>query len=458
MMTREQVLLAQIQHLNRMGVALSNETNKDKAMENIVLGAMELTHAEGGSLYIIKDKAIHFHIVRNQSLQLAMGGTSGHAVTLAPIPLMLGKDKPNRNSVISTSLLDKQTIRIEDAYREAKFDLSGTKAFDKAHNYHSQSFLTVPLVNHEQEVIGGFQLINARDPDTGKVSAFTRADQHLAESLASQVAIILTQKQLLIEQKELFEAMMALIAKAIDEKSKYTSKHCRRVPELSFMIADAALNDTNGTFKDFTLNEDEKYELRLAAWMHDCGKLSTPEYVMDKATKLECIFDRITLIQDRFEILKRDLDIALLKQEIDKSDYTKRLQDLKNSLDLIEKLNQGGECISDQDIEQLKQIAKDFNWKDHSNQPHAWINDEELMNLCISRGTLNQQEREKIKNHVVVTLKMLDVLPLPKYLRNLPDIAGSHHERIDGSGYPRGLTGDQMTVQDKIIAINYIFS
>ena len=453
----EQHLLAQIKLLNEIGISLSRETNKEKVLEAIVAGAMHLTNADGGSLYLLKNKQAEFSIVKNKSLHLNIGGDTKVKHQFTPIALYHKNGKPNYNNVIAASLLTNKTINIKDAYRHKKYDLSGTKAFDKKTHYRSQAFLTVPLINHDGVVLGGFQLINPIDQRTKKAAFFSPNDQRIIESLASQAAIMLTQKQLLQEQKELFEAVVQLIAKTIDEKSIYTSGHCRRVPVISLMLADAAQQTQEGALKNFVLTDDEKEELRIAAWMHDCGKLSTPEAVMDKSTKLHTIFDRINLMQLRYEILRRDLEIQHLKNQITQKEYQEKQDRLKSELAFIEKANVGGEAMSPADLQRLQAIAADYHWDDVAGKSLPWINAEELMNLSIVRGTLNDEERAIISNHVSVTLKMLAVLPWPKYLKNLPEIAGSHHEKINGTGYPRRLNGKQMSVQAKIIAVADVF-
>lgn len=453
----EQSLDARIKLLNKIGTSLSRETNKEKVLEKIVEGAMYLTNADGGSLYLLKGKEAQFSIVKNKSLRLNIRNAETLGDKFLPISLYHKGGKPNYNNVIAASLLENKTINIKNAYRNTKYDLAGTKAFDKKTNYHSQAFLTVPLIDHDGVILGGFQLINPINPRTKKVTFFSPSDQKIVESLASQVSIILTQKKLLQEQKELFEAMIKLIAKAIDEKSIYTGGHCQRVPVISLMLADAAEQEKEGPLKKFSLTDEEREELRIASWMHDCGKLSTPEAVMDKATKLQKIFDRIALVEARYEILLRDLQIQHMQKKIDPNEYQKKQKQLKEELELIKRSNIGGETMTPEDLQRLKSIATSYRWQNEMGQPQPWLDDEELQDLSILRGTLNDAERQTISNHVSVTLKMLDVLPWPKYLKNLPEIAGSHHEKVNGTGYPRHLTGKQMSVQARIIAIADVF-
>ena len=357
-----------------------------------------------------------------------------------------------------------ETVNVLDAYDSEEFDFSGTRDFDKRTGYRSTSFLTVPMRNHEDEVTGVLQLINAKSPD-GEPMAFTEADQLVVESLASQAAIALTKKRLLDEQRELFEAFIELIAAAIDDKSPYTGGHCRRVPELTMMLANAAAEVDYGPLKDFTMSDDDRYELRIAGWLHDCGKVTTPEYVVDKATKLETIYDRVHVVNARFGVLKRDAEIAALKAQMNAGEeqreaIEKKLQEtldnLEDDREFIARCNIGGEFMEEAHKARVRRIAK-HRYVNQTGEERALLSDEEIQNLTIARGTLTSEEREIINYHIVATIKMLEQLPYPKHLRRVPEFAGGHHERMDGNGYPQGLTRDEMSVQARVMGIADIF-
>lgn len=338
------------------------------------------------------------------------------------------------------------------------------RATDKKLNYYSQSFLTIPLRNHEKKTIGVLQLINALDEKTGKIIAFSEEKISLAESLASQAAITLTQQELIQAQKNLFEAMIQLIARTIDEKSKYTSKHCSRVPIITLMLAEAAEQADNGYYKDFHLTHEEFEELRISAWLHDCGKIVTPVHIVDKATKLEEIYDRIEVIDLRLEILKRDLKIELLEKLIHalpeeknilQNNYQIMAQSLDEAKHFLHTVNLGGEFLTDADKDKIKLLAK----KNFilNGEMQTLLSEKDVKNLCISRGTLNDDDRAIINNHVSITKRMLSILPYPDYLKNVANIAGCHHERFDGKGYPNGLKGDEISIQSRMLAIADIF-
>jgi len=457
-----------LNELNQIGIALSAEKDQTRLLELILIQAMDLSDADGGTLYLRNEhNRLEFVIMHNRSLNLHKGGTSGVKIDLPPVPLMDQHGHPNNNLVVTWAALNGKTANIADVYGDdIAFDFSGTRQFDKKLGYHSTSFLTVPMVNHENEIIGVLQLINATDEKTGQTIAFSPLVQQLVESLASQAAVTITNKTLIDAQKNLFDSFIQLIANAIDEKSPYTAGHCRRVPIITNMLADAACRTKTGPLADFYMTEAEKYELEVAAWLHDCGKITTPEYVVDKSTKLETIFDRIHLVDTRFEILKRDkiIDALLTKLGFERdldafinSDEALRQQikSLASDREYVHQCNIGGESMSEQDRSKIEQIATE-KWH-NGNNTVPLLSDEEVRNLKIERGTLTIAEREIINNHVSVTIKMLEALPYPKHLRRVPEYAGGHHEKIDGTGYPNKLTGTQMSIPARIVAIADIF-
>ncbi len=463
-------MLNQLERLNAIGVALSSEHDNSRLLEVILLGAKELTNADGGTLYTVtEDGKLKFEIMRTQSLGIAMGGTTGKPIPFSPLPLYIEKDKPNVNMVAAYSVINAKTVNISDAYLAEGFDFSGTRKFDEKTGYRSQSFLTVPMKNHENEIIGVLQLINAIDPKTKEIVAFTQAHQRLVESLASQAAVALTNHNLIDGLKNLFESFIKIIADAIDEKSPYTGGHCQRVPELTIMLAEAAIKANKGPFRDFSLTEKEFYELKIAAWLHDCGKVITPESVMDKATKLETIFDRIQLIDQRFELLKAQRKIAYLHMLLESSspNNTANMKAVQEDLSVINKqldedrafirhINIGSESMSLEDQQRVKKIAK-YEFTNDKGKPDKFLTDNEVYNLTIIRGTLTKEERAIINNHINVTINMLESLPYPKDLSRVPEYAGGHHERMDGKGYPKGLTRDQMSIPARIMGVADIF-
>src|SRR3954449_2594522 len=324
-------LVQRLDQLNAIGASLSAERDIDRLLEAILTAAKTITRADGGTLYrVTEEKSLRFEIVRTSSLKYYLGGSTGNPVPFYPIQLY--KDgKPNQTMVAAQAALTGKTINIADAYTAEGFDFTGTRAFDAKTGYRSKSFLTVPMRNHEGETIGVLQLINAVDPLSGEIVAFSASDQRLAESLASQAAVALTNRMLINQLETLFESFISLINGAIDEKSPYTGGHCQRVPVLTMLLAEAVNDTRQGPLSDFHMSEKDRYELKIAGLLHDCGKVTTPVHVVDKASKLETIFDRIELIDTRFEVLKRDVEIQWLRREIDDLHKRERLRELDDA-------------------------------------------------------------------------------------------------------------------------------
>ena len=471
----EQIMSQSLVSVISIGTALSNERDINCLLEAIMVAAKSITHADGGTLYLTDAdrKSLRFEIMRNDSLGTAMGGTSGKPIDFPNLPLRKENGEPNNAMVAAYVAIHGETVNIADAYEADGFDFSGTRRFDQSTGYRSKSFLTVPMHNHEKEIIGVLQLINSVDPDTGRVMPFSVSDQRLAESLASQAAIALSNRQLILQLEELFVAFINLINLAIDEKSPYTAGHCVRVPILTMMLAEAALEvaaEPGHPLAGFAMDERDLHELKIAGMLHDCGKITTPVHVVDKATKLEAIHDRIHEVDTRFEVLKRDVENAQLRAQLalrtqrDAAAEARLAEAASAALALIEedrefirRSNAGGEFMRDADLARIQAIAEKYSWHDASGRLVRLLSAEEAESLSIRAGTLTAAERETINHHIVATIRMLEQLPWSKNLKNVPAYAGCHHERMDGKGYPRGLKREDMPVQARIIGVADIF-
>jgi HD-GYP domain-containing protein (c-di-GMP phosphodiesterase class II) len=468
-------LFRRLEQLNGIGAALSQEKDIDRLLREILLAAKAITRADAGTLYRMEPSdegpRLRFEIMMNDSLRI------DKEIPFYPVNL-IGKDgKPNTKMVAAYAALTGETVNVADAYTEEGFDFSGTRNFDRKTGYRSKAFLTVPMKDHQAEIIGVLQLINSKDPVTGDIGPFSDADQRLAESLASQAAIALTNRKLINDLEMLFKSFIGLINKAIDEKSEYTGKHCKNVPELTLMLADAVNETLDGPLSSFKMTDADRYELEIAGLLHDCGKVTTPVHVVDKRTKLETIFDRIHLVDTRFEVLKRDLEIAAMKEKLDllrapeMSEVAMRerrlaqiddalgraARQLESDREFLRKCNVGGESMSQEAQERVVRIGTGRKWTDSSGSTSDFLTVDELKNLTIARGTLTQEERETINYHIKATIDMLAALPWPKHLKNVPEYAGGHHERMDGKGYPRGLKREEMSVQARVMGIADIF-
>jgi HD-GYP domain-containing protein (c-di-GMP phosphodiesterase class II) len=454
-----------LDHLINIGVELSTEQDTTKLLEHILVSAKELSNSDGGTIYSITDqKTLKFETLMNDTLGMYMGGTSGKDIPFPQIPMYIDGE-PNRNALVAYAVVSDTVINIEDAYDTGDYDMSGARNMDEKTGYRTKSVLTIPMKNHEQEMIGVIQLINAQDGD--KIIGFEPHVEHIIRSLVSMAAVALTNRQLIDGMEELFQSLTRLIARAIDEKSPYTGGHCNRVPELTMMVAEGVCRQKIGPLADFHLDEKDKYELSVAGWLHDCGKIATPEYVMDKATKLETIYDRITLVECRIELAKSEILIAhqqkvidALKRGEDASELEQNLPALLAELDedreFLCKANIGGEFMKPDDQQRVKDIAAKHSVTING-VSMPLLDENEIYNLSIAKGTLTPEEREIINNHMVVTIDMLESLPFPKHLRNVTEYAAGHHEKMDGTGYPRKLKREEMSVPARMMAIADIF-
>jgi HD-GYP domain-containing protein (c-di-GMP phosphodiesterase class II) len=466
----EKELFKTLHKLNDIGLALSAEKDKSKLLQKIVEGAKELTYADGATLYTLTDqRQLQFEIIRTDSLNIHWQRQElQETLTKFPNIALYDKDgNPNDKTIAAYAVNHDKTINIEDAYFAEGFDFSGTKKFDELNKYRSKSFLTVPLKNHEGDIIGVLQLLNAKNGSNGKIIPFSQEDQKLVESLASQAAIAMTNQRLIKELREMFEALIRVMAEAIDEKSPITGKHCKRVPIIAQKIALAINDNQKGPLKEVKFSKDELYELDIAALLHDCGKVTTPVHVVEKGKKLETIFDRIDLINTRLEILKRDAKIKALEEKLKLNQDSKEFNAIDDNLskeinkitqdqDILFSTNYGKEFISKEALDKIDELSNLY-WIDSKSNQKPIITKDEADNLSISKGTLTDSERQVIQNHVVMTIKMLNQIPYPKYLKEVPEIAGKHHERIDGKGYPLGLKGDEMSLRARVLAVADIF-
>jgi len=455
--------------LTDIGISLSAEQDNEVLLEKILISAKEIANSDGGTIYTLTDeKTLQMDIVKNDSMGVSIGGSNPEKSTFPPLPLYLENGEPNKENVVTCAIHEDIIIDIKDRHEDSHYDFSGAQRFDDITGYNSISFLTIPMKDHKGDMIGALQLINALD-ENGNIIPFSHQIATLVKALASQAAITLTNKNLITELELLFESFIELLAGSIDEKSPYTGGHCRRVPELTIMLTEAIHATQDGPLKDFSMTEDDRYELKIAAWLHDCGKVTTPEYVVDKATKLETIFDRIHLIDSRFETVRRDLEISLLKQQLDAVEngetlsknillqHKKSLAQISIDQAFIRQHNSGGEFMTEDDQHQVAEIAERHQITNFLGERNSILSADEIENMQISRGTLNDAERQIINKHIIVTINMLKGLKLPEHLKNVPEIAGGHHERMDGKGYPFGLTKDQMSVQTRAMGIADIF-
>ncbi len=442
-----------ITKLNKIGAALSAEDNLDNLLEMIVHEAKSLANADAGTLYLLDKNELNFRVIQTDSLDIKMGGTNGE-ITWPSLPLYLEDKNPNRQMVAALCALEDKIINIEDVYEADGFEFEGTKKFDIANGYKSKSMLVIPLRNHEHQVVGVLQLLNKKNTINESTISFTAEDENITLSLASQAAVAITKVTLIDGLENLLEAFLKSIIFAMGKKSAHTAGHIKRMVNLSVMIAQGVHED-KGIYKDINYSEEDMKQINFAALMHDIGKLTTPEQIIDKATKLETIIDRIELVKCRIELIKKEFEVAFLKEEISQSEFDKEIMALDSCEKFIEKNNTGVEFLPDEDVVKIKEIQdKTYNFGDKT---YNILTENEAYNLSVQRGTITEEERNIINDHASVSLTILNKLPFPKKYRKIPEISGNHHEKINGKGYPQGLKGDEISFEARILAIADIF-
>ncbi|MFZ6873524.1 HD domain-containing phosphohydrolase [Undibacterium sp. Di27W] len=474
--------------------SLASETNYDKLLARVLKEMSEITEAKSGMLYLYQPQDQTMQVVQAYAdHEVLEAATQCISMTDEDHPVILACK--SRSSICQ--LLPADLTRY----------FSTLPATD-----HITTLIAIPLKDRNNTLVGAIALvIDDAAIDPGR--------QAMAEAVSGAAAIAIENQRLIQEQKTLLEAFIQLIASAIDAKSPYTGGHCQRVPVLTKLLAQAACKETEGPFAGFQLTETEWEELHIAAWLHDCGKVTTPEYIVDKATKLETLYDRIHEIRMRFEVLKRDAEISYWKavaetpdqQEKLKTELDKTLAELDEEFNFIATCNEGGEFMAADKIARIKQIAE-RSWtrtlsdrigishdekerKDRAPEPalpvqeqllsdkaehifsraerdnvrpdNPWgfkvkvpehlYNRGEVYNLTVARGTLSEEERYKINEHMIQTIMMLEKLPFPRHLAKVPEIAGGHHEKMDGTGYPKRLMAADMSIPARMMAIADIF-
>lgn len=467
--------VGQLDDLVEIGVAMSSQEDIAAVLEMILGQARKVTHSDGGTLYLVSDdgRFLDFHVVHNDTLDMHQGGTSGVPVNIPPVPLFTGDGEPNHTNVSAHVAHAGELVNIPDVYEyeEKEFDFRGARAFDKQMNYRGTSMLTVPMRDHTNTTIGVLQLINASEVDSGNVVEFDTTHERRVMSLASLAAVMLTQQQLIAEMKQLFNSFIRAIATAIDAKSNHTGNHIARVTELTMMIAGQVNEVTTGPFGQTTFTPDEMEALRIATWLHDTGKITTPVHVVDKATRLETVFDRIELIRTRYALMREQAKRLALekmlasgahtngtgKQSRDKvqRELDRTLEQLDKDYAFLEQMNNGDRFMDEEALEKLAKIAgRTFEGKE---KPLPALTQDEIANLSIPKGTLTYDERQIINNHVVMTERILEEIAWPGNMKDVAKIAADHHEKLNGLGYPKGLKGDEILLQSRIMAVADIF-
>ena len=489
----------QLKILSVAGAELSKEQEQSSALELILYTARHLTNADAGTVYSVhnefyndpfnpgelKSKSLVFEVMHTESKNLFVTKPEG----IPPVPMEID-GQPNNSHVSAYCANTGNIVNIPDVYNAKGFDFSGPKQYDKKTNYRSKSMLVLPLRDHENQINGVLQLLNRQTLD-GEVIPFSRADQTIVQAMSYQAAISLTTQTLLREQIDLFDSFVRVLAEGLGEKSPYTFGHINRVADLSSSLAETISNYKKGLYSRIEFDRSQMEELHLAGWMHDIGKLTSPEHVVSKPIKLQTILDRFELIVQRFNSKIKDIEIEYLKAENKgiKSNRPKKyfenlLKEKESKIDTLlmelQRLNTtniGGEFLEKKDEELINSMnmetadqnirvtRKKINGENRivaverakRRIKEPLVCDEEKDFLAIKKGTLSDEERQIINDHADRSWRWLMKLPFPRKKMKLPLYAGAHHETLAGEGYPNKLKAEQLPIQSRIIAVADIF-
>ena len=435
-------LLNKFKLLTEIGTALSSEKDIIKLLNMIVLDIKNITDCDGATLYLFNEinKTLNFQVVYTDSLNIMM---SGDSINWPELQLYFQNGQENREMVAVVSSLDKKIINIQDVYHSNEYNFEGTKKFDKSTGYRSKSMLVIPILDQDKNLVGVLQLINKIKDN--KTIPFDKFDEIIALSIASQAGIAIKNRCLINELEKLLESFIVTIGKAIDAKSQFTGDHVRKVAKLSLMLADE-LNKNLTKFKKVKYRKNDYRKIKISAWLHDIGKITVPETLLNKARKLEVFFDRIILIEERFEKFKLQEEVKFLRNIITEDEYKKRIAQYDSDLEFLKFSNIGTEFMNKDNIARVINLEKS-----------GKITKDESLNLQIKKGTLTEKERQEINSHAIIGLEMLQSLNLPRDLAEVTDIAGNHHEKLNGKGYPRGLKADELSIEDRLLGIADIF-
>lgn len=493
MPSNNDIILSQILELCKK---VSQKQDNNDVIIAILSAAADAANADGRFFFeVSSDKYMSLNYSCINSLQATQNSSIENSVFFPPVHVPDIRNKMAKRPA-EICAYNREIVNYSNIFMTSELDTSFIAKFDEENNYSTVSVLDIPLIDRKDNLLGVVQFINAKD-NSGKIIAFTAEIQNILISMCSLITIFLENRILSADYKQLLESFIEVLARAIDAKSPYTGSHCQRVPIITRMLATAAAEQQEGPLKEFDLSPDDWYALHIASWLHDCGKITTPEYIVDKATKLETINNRIHEIRNRFEILRRDAHITYLQKRLANTDskenlqaeFVARVKQLEEDFAFIAECNKGDKELSKEDINHLDKISTQrftryFNrmlglsWaernrvknkelyvhpaeetllQDRPDQLVEQYNRGELYNLKTTQGTITEEERQKINEHIEVTINMLEALPFPKELSNIVEYAGCHHERVDGKGYPRGLKGNQMSIPAKIMAIADVF-
>lgn len=420
------------------GIAMSKEKDRNKLLDRILDESICITHCDAGTLYVCKDNALHFQVMKTLSLNVDKG-KNGEKIDLPSVPI-------SEKNICAYTVIHKIPLNIENVYEDDTFDFSGPYQYDRMTGYHTQSMLTIPLLNQEDEAVGVLQLINALDEE-GNIISFAKEFQHIVFAMASQAAIAVSNIRYMEEIKEQMWSFTEAMAETIDTRTPYNANHVRMVASYAGKMADY-INEQHekGLEKEF-FSPNRKEQLLLAALLHDIGKVSIPTGVMNKATRLG---EKLQSIEERFELFRAWYKVQLLEGKIGPEEYRRMIERMDNALGLVREINGMGFLPEAKEQELIEIFTYNYEGEEGC---RPYFTEEEKQDLLIRKGTLTEQERKIMESHVEMTERILAKVHFNRNYQDVMKWAVQHHECLDGSGYPRQLTADQLLLESRILAV-----
>ena len=447
-----------LQKILDIGIALSKERNPNELLSAILDTAMDITNCDGGSLYVLKDDSLHFAVMKTKSKGVNKviaehffdsaedNKDNDECKDKMPLPPIALREE----NVCAYTAIHKQSLNIEDVYDSSLFDFSGPKNYDQKNNYRTKSMVTIPMINHRNEVIGVMQLLNAAD-ENGEIIAFSQDDERIVSSLASQTAICLSNMTFMRELDKQIWSFTEALTEAIDMRTPYNGNHTKNVAKYVELIANHINELHDKGEEEHYFSDEHKDQIVMAAYLHDIGKMITPVKVMNKETRLQ---HQIQDIEHRFNIAKLNYDIALLKRKISDDEYNQFIENIEFCDKLAHELN-SDRPLSDEQAEMIDKAEKltYIEWGDENKEAVKFFEENELKCMRIKRGTLTDEERQIMQDHVLITEKILEKVYFNRSYKMAPVWAAQHHESLNGTGYPRQLTADDLGIEARMLAV-----
>lgn len=429
----------QMQKFLSVSLALSAERDRERLLSTILDTAIELTNCDAGTLYLKEDDGLHFCRMVTRSQNIRQGGHDA-PITLPPVPL-------EPAYVCSWSALNNQSINVSNVRTDSRFDFSGSLRYDAMTGYHTQTMLVVPLTNDKGTLIGVLQLINAQDA-AGVTIPFDPSIELLIRAVASQAAISVTNMQYAEQITALLDSLVSALSTAIDERTPYNANHTRNMVRYGTAFLDW-LDETDSPLR---FDADKRREFLLSVWLHDVGKLVVPLEVMDKESRLS---SQLPEIRSRFRTMALLDRIAVLEGRMTEDGRAEQEKLRTEALALIEKVNRAG-FLPDGDLAEIDAVAA-RTYTDETGTVCPWLTEEEHTRLSVRKGTLTAAERTVMESHVVVTARILAHVSFPKEYGHVPEWAASHHELLNGRGYPDHRTADDIPWEVRLLTILDVF-